>query len=78
MPMGPKDLIFTEEAVLLMDLVKVLTWKSMYETAAQAVRDDGRGMITIEDILANLDAAIAQAAVQARKSADTLIEDRGI
>ena len=52
MPMGPKDLVYTEEAVLLMDLVKTFIWKTLYERSGEVVRDDGRGMVTIEDVLA--------------------------
>jgi hypothetical protein len=78
MPMGPKDLVYTEEAVLLMDLVKTFAWKMLYEISADAVRNDGRGMVTIEDIQASLDAALAAVTAEAKRSAEALIVDRGV
>ncbi len=70
MPMGPKDLVFTEEAVLLMDLVKTFTWKTLYERSGEVVRADGRGMVTIEDVLAILETALNDAATEGRRSGD--------
>jgi hypothetical protein len=78
MPMGPKDLVYTEEAVLLMDLVKTFAWKTLYERSGEAVRGDGRGMVTIEDVLAILDPALSDAAEEGRSSGDALIADRGV
>lgn len=76
MPMGPKDLIFTEEAVVLMDLAKILTWKTAYEMAAESVRADGRGMITLEDVMTVLGPAMQRAIEQVRITADGLVKDR--
>jgi hypothetical protein len=76
MPMSPKDLIFTEEAVVLLDLTKTLTWKTTYETVAERVRDDGRGMVTLEDVLSTLEPAMKYALDEATRSAEALIADR--
>jgi hypothetical protein len=78
MPMGPKDLVYTEEAVLLMDLVKTFTWKTLYERSGEVVRADGRGMVTIEDVLAILDVALSDAATEGRRSGHALIADRAL
>jgi hypothetical protein len=66
----PGDLIFTEEAVVLMDLVKTTSWKNLYEQAAARCRKDGRGLVAIEDVLAVMDKAFAQAIDETRKTAE--------
>jgi hypothetical protein len=66
----PGDLIYTEEAVVMMDLIKTTSWKALFERASARARSDGRGLVTLEDVLATLGPALESAAEETRRVAD--------
>lgn len=78
MPIEPTELIFTEEAVVLMDLVKTAAWKSLYEVVSRQVRGGGRGMVTLEDVIASLDDGAHEGLEQVKRAAETFVAERTV
>jgi len=72
---SPDLLLFTEEAMIFMDLAKTLIWKHLYEDVTQILRNEGRRIATRDDVSAVLSAAMAGALAQLRLEIDEKVND---
>lgn len=59
-------LMFSEEALVFMDLAKTLAWKHLYEDVIQVVRTEHRNLVTRDDVASVLGAALAGALAELR------------